>query len=99
MKLLPIFAAIMMVFISGCSSESASNNQHHAVNLDIGETQRDPFASASVTGMSDSGIVACRQNGGRVALSRQLDGSINGVCQFANGKRCNQNALMLGTCQ
>nr|WP_113868318.1 MULTISPECIES: DUF333 domain-containing protein [Brenneria]MCV9877580.1 DUF333 domain-containing protein [Brenneria izbisi]MCV9880855.1 DUF333 domain-containing protein [Brenneria izbisi]NMN91833.1 putative hemolysin [Brenneria salicis ATCC 15712 = DSM 30166]RBP59880.1 putative hemolysin [Brenneria salicis ATCC 15712 = DSM 30166]RLM29875.1 hypothetical protein BHG07_13845 [Brenneria salicis ATCC 15712 = DSM 30166] len=42
--------------------------------------------------------VNCTLIGGTMALSRQLDGASVGTCQLANGKRCDERAVMNGTC-
>lgn len=48
--------------------------------------------------MSDFASSACASAGGTLALSRQLDGSSVGMCQLANGRRCDENALSGGSC-
>ncbi|NIF21995.1 MULTISPECIES: putative hemolysin [Pantoea] len=40
----------------------------------------------------------CASAGGVLAFSRQLDGSRVGMCQLANGRRCDEQALLGGSC-
>lgn len=40
----------------------------------------------------------CMLMGGTMALSRQLNGNNVGTCQLANGKRCDETALLNGAC-
>ncbi|QDX29839.1 DUF333 domain-containing protein [Dickeya poaceiphila] len=42
--------------------------------------------------------VTCTLAGGRMGVSRQLNGASIGTCLLANGKRCNETALMNGSC-
>lgn len=48
--------------------------------------------------MSELAASACSGAGGSVALSHQLDGSSVGMCQLANGRRCDESALTSGSC-
>jgi len=48
--------------------------------------------------MSDLAASNCTSAGGTLALSRQLDGSSVGMCQLANGRRCEESALLSGSC-
>ena len=48
--------------------------------------------------MSDLASSTCANAGGTLALSRQLDGSSVGMCQLANGRRCDEGALVGGRC-
>ncbi|MGK3137583.1 DUF333 domain-containing protein [Pantoea trifolii] len=48
--------------------------------------------------MSSMAEVNCSHAGGSLAFSRQLDGSRIGMCQLANGRRCDEQALMGGSC-
>ncbi|WP_455853048.1 putative hemolysin [Pantoea endophytica] len=48
--------------------------------------------------MSSMAEVNCNNAGGSLAFSRQLDGSRIGMCQLANGRRCDEQALMGGSC-
>ncbi|ACS85538.1 putative hemolysin [Musicola paradisiaca] len=42
--------------------------------------------------------VNCMLAGGRMGSARQLNGALIGTCLLANGKRCDENALLKGTC-
>lgn len=48
--------------------------------------------------LSQVGYSNCMMIGGFQAVSRQLDGSLYGVCALPNGKRCNELALSRGNC-
>lgn len=48
--------------------------------------------------MSSMAEVSCSNAGGTLAFSRQLDGSRIGMCQLANGRRCDEQALIGGQC-
>ena len=48
--------------------------------------------------MSSMAEVSCSNAGGSLAFSRQLDGSRIGMCQLANGRRCDEQALIGGLC-
>jgi putative hemolysin len=48
--------------------------------------------------MSSMAEVNCSNAGGSLAFSRQLDGSRVGMCQLANGRRCDEQALIGGSC-
>lgn len=48
--------------------------------------------------MSELAASACSGAGGSLALSHQLDGSSVGMCQLANGRRCDESALTSGSC-
>jgi putative hemolysin len=40
----------------------------------------------------------CAGAGGTLAFSHQLDGTRVGMCQLANGRRCDEQALIGGRC-
>ncbi|CPR19911.1 DUF333 domain-containing protein [Brenneria goodwinii] len=86
-----LFTAAVLV-LSGCGNSERTT----AVN------QQEPsFNNGNPTVLlkSDSPADAsCSLMGGTMALSRQLNGASVGTCQLANGKRCDERALMNGTC-
>ncbi|WP_067701651.1 MULTISPECIES: DUF333 domain-containing protein [unclassified Erwinia] len=74
--------------LSGCSSDSNDEPPQQATSAHV----------PTKVVMSDLAASACSNAGGTLALSRQLDGSAVGMCQLANGRRCNESALAGGTC-
>ncbi|MGV3344329.1 DUF333 domain-containing protein [Enterobacteriaceae bacterium LUAb1] len=48
--------------------------------------------------MSEQAYDVCQHAGGKLTLSRQLDGSTIGMCQLENGRRCSETALISGGC-
>ena len=48
--------------------------------------------------MSNSGQANCAMIGGSMSVTRQLDGSMTGMCALPNGKRCSEQSLATGSC-
>lgn len=88
MKAATLLLAAATLFLSACSSDSDNEPPQQAT-------------AAHVSGhvvMADLAESTCTSAGGTLALSRQLDGSSVGMCQMANGRRCDESALMNGRC-
>ncbi|MGL4860052.1 MAG: putative hemolysin [Enterobacteriaceae bacterium] len=54
-----------------------------------------PYPLASMSSHAES---QCLQSGGIPGEAHSLQGEAFAVCQLANGKRCDENALLEGTC-
>ncbi|MGM3175078.1 DUF333 domain-containing protein [Dickeya lacustris] len=78
-------AAIMLV---ACSSEPVDKGQNRAAVATPRAWQ----------GQGTPADVNCMLAGGRMGLSRQLSGASIGTCLLANGKRCDETALLNGRC-
>lgn len=72
--------------LTGCSSEP--EQQATAAHV----------APGMKAAMSSSGEANCAMIGGAALASRQLDGSVIGMCALPNGKRCSEAALASGSC-
>ncbi|CAQ84058.1 MULTISPECIES: putative hemolysin [Photorhabdus] len=72
----------------GCSSQAGKTfAQHQAIQY-----------SQSEISLGDDAKATCIYAGGTPALAIQLNGMQVPVCQLANGKRCDERALLQGFC-
>ncbi|MFC3395465.1 putative hemolysin [Brenneria rubrifaciens] len=78
------------LLLAGCSNGEKTTVVDDALN----QNKRSVVLMKSSTPMD----VNCSMMGGTMAISRQLDGGKIGTCQLANGKRCDEQAVMNGTC-
>ncbi|PWC12847.1 DUF333 domain-containing protein [Brenneria roseae subsp. americana] len=88
-----LFTAAVLL-LAGCSNgekNTAIDKQEPALNE---ENKSSIVLLKSSTPLD----VNCTLIGGTMAVSRQLDGASVGTCQLANGKRCDERAVMNGTC-
>lgn len=76
------------LLLSGCSSDVDNEPPQQATAAHI---------QPGVT-MSAFAENTCLSAGGTLAFSHQLDGSRIGMCQLANGRRCDEGALAGGRC-
>ncbi|CAK9885007.1 MAG: hypothetical protein XXXJIFNMEKO3_01399 [Candidatus Erwinia impunctatus] len=74
------------MLLAGCSQQS-----HEPV-------QQATSARVTPVVMSVDATAACNNAGGQLAFSRHLDGTSEGMCQLANGRRCSERALEMGSC-
>lgn len=88
MKAATILLAGAALLLSACSSNSDDEPPQQATAAHV-----QPHVV-----MSSMAEVNCSNAGGTLAFSRQLDGSRIGMCQLANGRRCDEQALMGGQC-
>ncbi|OBU13241.1 DUF333 domain-containing protein [Morganella psychrotolerans] len=51
-----------------------------------------------LTDLTEDARASCSYAGGTPSLIHELNGAQSSVCQFANGKRCNERALLSGSC-
>ncbi|GAA0485952.1 MULTISPECIES: DUF333 domain-containing protein [Tatumella] len=87
MKIAALLLASASLLLSACSSNNENDPPQQATAAHI-----QPVVMSSLAETN------CADAGGRLAYSRQLDGSRIGMCQLANGKRCSENALIGGGC-
>lgn len=85
-----LMAGLTAALLTACSS---GNEQNSATDNSV---RRDE--SVAILKNHSPAEVNCTLAGGTMALSRQLNGSSFGTCQLANGKRCDESALMSGMC-
>ncbi|KLN96751.1 DUF333 domain-containing protein [Moellerella wisconsensis] len=82
---------IILSVVSGCSNYSAQQKQRQYVNQDADYARQ-------VINLGPGINEACTSAGGIPSLTQQLDGAKTPVCQFANGKRCDVDAIQYGSC-
>lgn len=89
------YLSIFSVFtlLAGCSSSPENQNTPAQITksrsvptIDLNESLQDPAKAT------------CVFSGGVPALTYELQGGKTPVCQFANGKRCSEQAIMDGAC-
>ncbi|ADU69341.1 DUF333 domain-containing protein [Pantoea sp. At-9b] len=88
MKAASFLLAGAALLLSACSSNSDNEPPQQATAAHI---------QPQVV-MSSLAETNCANAGGTLAFSRQLDGSRIGMCQMANGRRCDEQALIGGRC-
>lgn len=88
MKAASLLLAAAALLLSACSSNSDNEPPQQATAAHV-----QPHVVMSA--MAES---SCSGAGGTLAFSRQLDGSRIGMCQLANGRRCDEQALIGGSC-
>ncbi|MBE8595763.1 putative hemolysin [Xenorhabdus sp. BG5] len=71
--------------LAGCSGHQSSQYKHYQ-SSDLGIY------------LSKDASESCSDAGGMPALTKQLNGHQVPVCQLANGRRCNEQALLDGGC-
>ncbi|KLU15390.1 MULTISPECIES: putative hemolysin [Xenorhabdus] len=86
-----ILAKLLLVgvILAGCSGQQAdisSSRYKHYQYSDLGIY------------LSKDASESCSDAGGIPALTKQLSGHQVPVCQLANGRRCNEQALLDGGC-
>ncbi|MDF7658265.1 DUF333 domain-containing protein [Erwiniaceae bacterium L1_54_6] len=88
MKAASFLLAGAALLLSACSSNSDNEPPQQATAAHI-------QPQVVMSSLAESN---CANAGGTLAFSRQLDGSRIGMCQLANGRRCDEQALMGGRC-
>ncbi|WJY16854.1 DUF333 domain-containing protein [Pectobacteriaceae bacterium CE90] len=92
MKLSQWFLASTALILVACSSNE--NIETSSANLPM-MSARDMVA---LQNDGSSVAVICTLAGGKMGISRQLNGTRIGTCLLNNGKRCDEQELMSGTC-
>ncbi|WP_118985942.1 putative hemolysin [Photorhabdus sp. CRCIA-P01] len=81
-------ALFSIAVLAGCSSQAGKISiQYQAIQYFQPEVA-----------LRDNARVICSDAGGMPALAIQLNGAQVPVCQLANGKRCDERALLQGSC-
>ncbi|WP_323853924.1 DUF333 domain-containing protein [Xenorhabdus koppenhoeferi] len=75
--------------LAGCSGYQTKVSQSHNKHYQYSDLGINLSQDASET---------CSDIGGILTLTKQLNGSHFPVCQLANGRRCNEQALLDGGC-
>ncbi|MCC8457028.1 DUF333 domain-containing protein [Photorhabdus aegyptia] len=79
--------------LTGCSSQAGKTaTQYQGIQYSQPENSQPEVA------LRDNARAICSYVGGMPALAIQLDGAQIPVCQLANGKRCDERALLQGSC-
>ncbi|QAV24923.1 putative hemolysin [Proteus hauseri] len=81
-------------FLAGCSSSVDKPNT--AVHT-ISKSRTIPTTSIDIP-LDESAKATCVFSGGIPSLNYELHGGQTPVCQFTNGKRCSEQALIDGVC-
>lgn len=92
-----LFTAAVLV-LAGCSNSeetTAVTSHHSALSNDVSSMSLERVSSLNSGSPADA---SCSLMGGTMALSRQLNGASVGTCQLANGKRCDEQSLINGSC-
>ncbi|WP_214039470.1 DUF333 domain-containing protein [Photorhabdus akhurstii] len=89
--LLGVFLSIAL--LTGCSSQAGKTSiQYQRIQYS------QPGNFQSEVALRDNARAICSYAGGIPALAIQLNGAQIPVCQLANGKRCDERALLQGSC-
>ncbi|MBG3080504.1 DUF333 domain-containing protein [Proteus mirabilis] len=89
-----LFMLAGLGFITGCSS---STQTQYSSTQAVNKSRTIPATSLSVP-LDESAKATCVFSGGIPSLNYELHGGQTPVCQFANGKRCSEQALIEGAC-
>ncbi|MBS9425337.1 putative hemolysin [Photorhabdus caribbeanensis] len=84
---------LSIAVLAGCSSQAGKTaTQYQGVQYSQPENSQPEVA------LRDDVRAICFYVGGMPALAMQLNGAQIPVCQLANGKRCDERALLQGSC-
>lgn len=81
-------------FIAGCSN---STQTQYSSTQETYKSRAIPTTSLNIP-LDESAKATCVFSGGVPSLNYELHGGQTPVCQFANGKRCSEQALIEGAC-
>ncbi|MBJ2116731.1 DUF333 domain-containing protein [Proteus sp. G2672] len=81
-------------FIAGCSN--SEQTQHPSTQI-VSKSRTILITSPDIP-LEESAKATCVFSGGVPSLNYELHGGQTPVCQFANGKRCSEQALIEGAC-
>lgn len=86
-------------FLVGCSSSADTQNMAPQTSntTNTNKSRSIPTTSLDIP-LQESAKATCVFSGGVPALNYELHGGQTPVCQFANGKRCSEQALIEGAC-
>lgn len=89
-----LFMFTSFVFIAGCSNSVQTEYSSTQV---ANKSRTMPTTSLNIP-LDESAKATCVFSGGVPSLNYELHGGQTPVCQFANGKRCSEQALIEGAC-
>lgn len=94
-----LFMLTSFAFIAGCSNSAQtqySSTQNSSTQM-VSKSRTIPATSLDIP-LEESAKATCVFSGGVPSLNYELHGGQTPVCQFANGKRCSEQALIEGAC-
>lgn len=89
-----LFMLTSFAFIAGCSN--STQTQYSSTQV-VNKSRTIPTTSLDIP-LDESAKATCVFSGGVPSLNYELHGGQTPVCQFANGKRCSEQALIEGAC-
>lgn len=89
-----LFMLTSFAFIAGCSN--SAQTQYSSTQV-VSKNRTIPTTSLDIP-LDESAKATCVFSGGVPSLNYELHGGQTPVCQFANGKRCSEQALIEGAC-
>ncbi|WP_193016859.1 DUF333 domain-containing protein [Proteus sp. FME41] len=89
-----LFMFTGFAFIAGCSD---SVQTQYTSTQGVNKSRTIPTTSLNIP-LDESAKATCVFSGGVPSLNYELHGGQTPVCQFANGKRCSEQALINGAC-
>lgn len=97
MNALSWFVGGVVFFLAACSS---NNPPDATLNNNSADEPVQQATSANIhhLDMANPASVNCTNVGGVLTIAKQLNGGSVGMCQLPDGKRCEEWALMRGTC-
>ncbi|OCA53570.1 DUF333 domain-containing protein [Photorhabdus namnaonensis] len=84
---------LSIAVLTGCSRQTGKTSTQYQ-----GIQYFQPENSQPEVVLRDNARAICSYAGGMPALAIQLNGAQIPVCQLANGKRCDERALLQGSC-
>ncbi|WP_066746058.1 DUF333 domain-containing protein [Proteus myxofaciens] len=82
------------IFVAGCSNQT---DQKQISVMQSNKSKNIPTTNLNIP-LQEPAKATCVFSGGVPSLTYELQGGQTPVCQFANGKRCNEQALIDGNC-
>lgn len=89
-----LFMLTSFAFTAGCSN--SAQTQYSSTQV-VSKSRTMPTTSLDIP-LDESAKATCVFSGGVPSLNYELHGGQTPVCQFANGKRCSEQALIEGAC-
>ena len=89
-----LFMLTSFAFIAGCSN--SAQTQYSSTQM-VSKSRTTPTTNLDIP-LEGSAKATCIFSGGVPSLNYELHGGQTPVCQFANGKRCSEQALIEGAC-
>ncbi|UXA32774.1 DUF333 domain-containing protein [Proteus terrae] len=92
-----LFMLTSFAFIAGIAGCSNSTQTQYSSTQVVNKSRTIPTTSLDIP-LDESAKATCVFSGGVPSLNYELHGGQTPVCQFANGKRCSEQALIEGAC-